>query len=188
MNATTSLLDGMKVAKPCTAKWEEMTGDERMRRCAQCDLDVFDLSAMRRDEAESFVASRLGRERTCVRFLQRADGTVITKDCPVGVRAAWKRAKWAAAALLGAGFAAAAMFAPRGFNGPPQVAPLKQIYEFVQKQFGAPLPPVRVMGDVACPPPPPAPPPVPAPTRTMGEMYVPPPSPAQPSPPSTPVR
>lgn len=173
MNATTSLLTGIEVAKPCTAKWEEMTGDERMRRCAQCELDVFDLSAMRRDEAEAFVASRLGKARTCIRFLRRADGTIVTRDCPVGVRAAWKRVTWAAAALLGAGFAAAAMFAPRGFGGPPRVAPLKQIHEFVQRQFGPPAPPlVPTMGDIACPPAPPAPPAQP-PMRAMGEMTIP---------------
>ncbi len=184
MNATTSLLTGIKVAKPCTAKWDEMTGDERMRRCGACELDVFDLSAMQREEAENFVAARLGKERTCVRFLQRADGTIVTRDCPVGVRAAWKRVTWAAAALLGAGFAAAAMFAPRGLGGPPQVAPLKQIYEFVQRQFGAalPPPPKQVMGDFACPPAPTSPP---VPTPRMGEMYIP---PSSPSPPETPVR
>jgi hypothetical protein len=165
MSDATSLLDRVTVAKPCPANWDEMTGDDRVRHCAACDLDVYDLSAMRRDEAESFVASRLGRERTCVRFWRRADGRVLTQDCPVGVRAAWRKVTWAAAALLAGGFAAAAMFAPRGADGAPRVAPLKQVYEFVQRYFVVPVPrrvagemwvsrpvaPPPVMGDVAPP-------------------------------------
>jgi hypothetical protein len=168
MSNTTGLLDRVDVAKPCTANWEEMedlSGDDKVRHCASCDLDVYNLSAMRRDEAEEFVASRVGMKRTCIRFYRRTDGTLLTQDCPVGVRAAWKKMKWAAAALVAGGFAAAAMLAPRGVNGIPQVAPLKQIYEFVQRRFAPPPPPVAgaiairgqmappaKMGDYAPPP------------------------------------
>src|SRR5687767_30922 len=115
MSNTTSVLDGIQIAKPCSANWDEMTGDDRVRHCGACDLDVYDLSTMRRDEAETFVGTREGR--TCVRFYRRADGRVLTQDCPVGLRAAWKRVTWAAAALLAGGFAMAAMLTPRGADG-----------------------------------------------------------------------
>ena len=165
MTNTTSLLDGIQIAKPCPANWDEMTGDDRVRNCASCKLDVYDLSSMKRDEAESFVASRTGKERTCIRFYRRADGTILTQDCPVGVRAAWKKVTWAAAALLAGGFAAAAMLAPRGVNGVPQFAPVKQFYEFVHSHIVRPAPPPRaVMGDVCVPSPP---------RPTMGEANVP---------------
>jgi hypothetical protein len=83
--AKTPSLDLIQIASPCTANWDEMKGDERMRHCGQCKLDVFNLSDMTRDEATAFLAERTGR--TCVRMFKRADGTVITRDCPVGLAA-----------------------------------------------------------------------------------------------------
>jgi hypothetical protein len=50
---------------------------------------------MAREEAEAFV--REIEAAPCVRFFRRADGTVITTDCPVGVRR--KRTKQAAVAV-----------------------------------------------------------------------------------------
>lgn len=149
--STTIDLDRVGIASPCKADWDDMTGDERVRRCGSCDLDVYDLSAMRRDEAEAFLATRAGAERTCVRFFRRADGRLLTRDCPVGVRAAWRRMTWAGAGLLAAGFAAAAMFAPRG-TGVSQVTPFKEVFEFVRSTFGAPPAPPPLMGKIACPP------------------------------------
>jgi hypothetical protein len=149
--STTIGLDRVGVAKPCTANWDAMTGDDRVRHCGDCKLDVFDISAMSRDEAQTFLASRTGAGRTCIRFFRRADGRLLTRDCPVGVRAAWRRMTWAAAALLAGGFAAAAMFAPRG-TSVSQVTPFKQVSEFVSAAFGRPPAPMPTMGEVACPP------------------------------------
>jgi hypothetical protein len=142
-----------------------MQGDDRVRHCGQCDLDVYDLSAMRRAEAETFLAERLGKSRTCVRFHRRADGRMLTRDCPVGVRAAWRRVAWAASAVLAAGVAAAAMFAPRGSRA-GDVSPIREIRDLVQRVFGAPPPAPAVMGDFVCPPPP-----DPEAVK-MGEMHV----------------
>lgn len=72
-------LDLITIASPCSASWEAMEGGDRVRHCKLCHLDVYDLSNMRRDEAEAFVAENEGE--ACVRYLQRADGTVITEDC-----------------------------------------------------------------------------------------------------------
>ena len=44
---------------------------------------------MDKTEAERLVVETEGR--LCVRFYQRFDGTVLTRDCPVGVRAARRR-------------------------------------------------------------------------------------------------
>lgn len=73
-----------------------MSGDDRCRFCSQCELHVFDLSAMERPEAEQFVRERLevdDGERLCVRFSRRADGTVLTRDCPVGWKQRARRAR-----------------------------------------------------------------------------------------------
>lgn len=56
-----------------------MEGDDRIRFCSDCKLNVYNLSGMTRVEAEELVATREGR--LCVTFIRRFDGTIITKDC-----------------------------------------------------------------------------------------------------------
>jgi hypothetical protein len=77
------LLDGMQVASPCPASWDDMVGGDQVRFCGSCEKNVYDLSAMSRDDAEGLL--RQMSEEACVRFYRRADGTVMTADCPVGV-------------------------------------------------------------------------------------------------------
>jgi hypothetical protein len=88
-------LDHLRVASPCKADWDGMLGDDRVRFCAQCGKNVYNLSDMAREEAEAFL--REIEAAPCVRFYRRADGTVLTTDCPVGVRR--KRTKHAALAV-----------------------------------------------------------------------------------------
>ena len=64
-----------------------MIGDARKRYCGECKLNVFNLSGMSRTEAENLIMNAEGR--LCVRFYKRADGSVITQDCPVG----WAKVK-----------------------------------------------------------------------------------------------
>ena len=84
------ILDDIRIASPCDVPWGSMTGDERVRHCAECDLDVFNLASLTRAEAEALVFGREGR--TCVRLFRRFDGTVVTRDCPVG----WRKVRRAA--------------------------------------------------------------------------------------------
>jgi len=98
MQEFTNPLDSVRIASPCSANWNEMRGDERKRYCAMCRLNVYNLSDMTRDEAESFLINAEGR--VCVKFYQRADGTVLTKDCPVGWQAVKKRVSRTAKAFV----------------------------------------------------------------------------------------
>ncbi len=82
-----SPLNDIQIASPCSADWNEMYGDDRKRFCGECKLNVYNLSGMTRGEAERLVTNAEGR--LCVRFFRRADGSVITADCPVG----WARIK-----------------------------------------------------------------------------------------------
>src|SRR5436190_22093746 len=82
MRNFTNPLDNIHVASPCTANWDEMFGSERKRFCGDCKLNVYNLSDMTRREAEALIQDHEGR--LCVRFFRRADGTVLTADCPVG--------------------------------------------------------------------------------------------------------
>lgn len=114
------LLQQVKVASPCPAEWNEMIGVEgtrgdRVRFCLSCEKNVYNLSAMSTDEAEALLVST-GDADMCVRFYRRADGTVLTEDCPVGQKR--QRRKMAALAIAGAAsLAATAFLALRGRTG-----------------------------------------------------------------------
>ena len=95
-------LETIRIASPCHADWDEMEGDAQARFCRTCRKNVYNLSEMTRAEAEALVTRTEGR--LCVRFYTRADGTVLTQDCPVGLRAVRRRLveklSYAAAVLL----------------------------------------------------------------------------------------
>jgi hypothetical protein len=82
------------------ADWDRMRGDERVRFCDQCSLNVYNLSGMTRREAEAILTNSEGR--LCVRFYRRADGTILTNNCPVGLRALKRRVSRVASATLSA--------------------------------------------------------------------------------------
>ena len=89
MLTSASPLDRISIASPCTVDWETMSGNDRVRHCDQCELNVYDLSSMHRADAERLLRDSEGR--LCVRLHRRHDGTVITQDCPVGLRAVRQR-------------------------------------------------------------------------------------------------
>lgn len=89
MENAKGVLDGLRIASPCSQRWEEMSGGDTVRFCGACSLNVYNLSGMGRSEAEALVRGREGR--LCVRYYQRQDGTVLTQDCPVGLAAARAR-------------------------------------------------------------------------------------------------
>lgn len=101
-------LDQVGIASPCPMRWEELDGDERKRFCGHCSLHVHNLSAMQRDEAESFLEEQSQEGgRVCVTFQQRGDGSVVSAAAPsatqdlIGARAGrFGRALGAAASLL----------------------------------------------------------------------------------------
>ena len=101
-------IDRLRIASPCEASWEAMEGDGPVRRCHRCEKDVYDVAGLSSDA----VLALLERfnERPCVRLHRRADGTVITGDCPEGRRRHDRRGLALAGGLLlnAAGFAVAA--------------------------------------------------------------------------------
>jgi hypothetical protein len=109
-----------------------MIGSERVRLCGQCSLNVYNLSGMTRSDAESLIARTEGR--LCVRFYRRGDGSIITKDCPVGSRAIRRRVSYVAKAI---GSMVLGLFAGLG----------------VHEAFSSivPLAPQRTMGVMAAP-------------------------------------
>lgn len=87
------------IASPCKEDWDAMQGDDRVRNCASCKLNVFNTRELTEAEILSLIKSANGG-RLCMRVYQRADGTVLTKDCPRGV--ALLRRRLAAALTMSA--------------------------------------------------------------------------------------
>ena len=98
MSRYDSPLNNLRVASPCSMDWDAMHGDERTRFCGDCKLNVYNLSGMTRYDAEHLL--RMHEGRLCVRYYQRADGTILTQDCPVG----WAKVKQRVSIFAAAAF------------------------------------------------------------------------------------
>ncbi|HEX3763865.1 MAG TPA: hypothetical protein VHW23_34455 [Kofleriaceae bacterium] len=137
------VLDQIRVASPCTADWERMTGDHQVRHCDDCRKDVYNLSGMTRDEAEALIRGHNGE--LCVRYYRRHDGTILLADCTVGVERLRRRTKTAArAAMLVAGGLVAASAAALSTATMGKVAPREEPPCQLPHDPGAPV----VMGQM----------------------------------------
>src|SRR2546423_2499995 len=96
----TSLLDRVNIAAPCPADWDEMRGNERVRFCQHCNLNVNILSAMTRPLAEKIV--RRAHGRICVRYYHRPDGALLTAESLVQIQASVRRVSRLAAGAFSA--------------------------------------------------------------------------------------
>jgi Carboxypeptidase regulatory-like domain len=94
------MLDRVSIASPCSADWEDMPGTDQVRHCSECNKNVYNLSAMTRREAEALLRETEGR--LCARLYRRADGTILTENCPAGLRAIGRRVSRFAGAALSA--------------------------------------------------------------------------------------
>lgn len=167
-------LDAVRVAAPCHADWDRMTGDDRARFCGSCEKHVYNLSGMTRAEAEELIRSHEGK--LCVRFSRRADGTIISDNCPVGLQAlresSSRPVRWTASVIvmllmplatvvgtvwlgMTARHSAAQSYAPRfhlrqvqPFRAMQDVQPVKALLDKVD-------PEPMIMGEMMAAPPPP---------------------------------
>ncbi len=161
---TQTTLDGLRIASPCSASWDGMVGDERVRFCGQCQKNVYNVAGMTRDEAFALLRANAGGT-VCMRLFRRADGTVMTSDCPTGL----KKKRVRRLAMVAGGLAAAATasaFVTLGAGsrmGEIPVAggvrvPERPSHELGKMEMGD----VAPMGTVAVPDAPPPPPPTPS--------------------------
>ncbi len=97
-------IEQLRVAKPCGVGWETMTGDEKKRHCDSCEMSVYNTEAMTAYEINRLITKTDGR--ICGRIRRRADGTIVTKQCPKGLRDYGKRVSRIAAAAMTAILAA----------------------------------------------------------------------------------
>jgi hypothetical protein len=145
MKTALPLLNQVEVASPCSAQWEDMAGDERVRFCGSCEKNVYNLSAMTTPEIAQLIRAKEGR--LCARFYRRHDGTMLTADCAVGLhhRIRLRAKRWAgvAAAALSSLFLSGCMSDTNPNGGDP----LKWLMELVAPKKKPPQP---IMGKI-CP-------------------------------------
>lgn len=110
-----------RIATPCPVSWESMSGNDEARFCGQCQLHVYDISRMTTRQAEALIARTEGR--ICARLYRRADGTVLTRDCPIGLRALRRRGARIASAVLTAILSLCASVAGQKKSPPPVCQP-----------------------------------------------------------------
>lgn len=151
MDTRLNVLGKIEVAASCSADWNDMTGNDRLRFCGDCKLNVYNLSAMTADQILGLIRETEGR--LCGRFYRRPDGTILTQDCPKGLRAIVRRrlvgvgCKIAAAVLLLAGFVCGSrLLVSHTGNSGGQVAWLVKIRQW----FNPPSP--VIMGEIYVPP------------------------------------
>jgi hypothetical protein len=104
------ILDNIRIASPCKARWSEMDGDDRLRQCGACNKQVFDISSLTRDEAQALIVEHAGT--LCGRYYQRADGTIMLADCTIGASQRRTRKLLAAGAAVAFAGAVAAQVVP----------------------------------------------------------------------------
>ncbi|HLN99435.1 MAG TPA: ankyrin repeat domain-containing protein [Pyrinomonadaceae bacterium] len=73
---TKNFLKNLTIPAPCSADWNSMIGNDQVRFCDHCSLDVHNISLMTRSQAERLIARANGR--LCVRYHQNPTGTPAT--------------------------------------------------------------------------------------------------------------
>jgi hypothetical protein len=142
-------LNLIEIPSPCEVPWSQMSGDHRSRFCQTCSKRVYNLAAMRSDEALAMLNGPDGG--VCVRVYRRRDGTVLTSDCPKGrpdgLKWVYRRAA-PAASMVAAAFAVAAYVG----SAPVQAKPSKEKLIYIGMDIDLPPPPP--LGGIPLMPPP----------------------------------
>lgn len=77
-------LSKVKIASPCKVPLSEMEDQGNCFHCKSCDLNVYQFSKLTNSEIADLLNEN--NEKLCVGIFRREDGTIITKDCPLGLR------------------------------------------------------------------------------------------------------
>jgi hypothetical protein len=96
-------IDELKIASPCSVSWSSMKGNDFVRNCEDCRKNVYNLSLLTRNEANELIREKEGN--LCVQLYKRFDGTLLTADCPVGLRAIRRQYIKTRAKVLASAFA-----------------------------------------------------------------------------------
>jgi hypothetical protein len=75
---------GVRIASPCSAAWDDMSGDDTIRFCPKCQLNVYNFAEMTEAKVNQLLIEREGK--VCAKIYQRASGSLVTKDSPMAFR------------------------------------------------------------------------------------------------------
>ena len=78
--------------------WDDLVGNDRIRYCGKCKLNVYNLADMAPPEVEAIVRRTEGR--LCGRLYLRGDRTASLRDCPSTAKRAILRRIVATASVL----------------------------------------------------------------------------------------
>lgn len=150
----------LKISSPCPKSWDDLVGNDRVRYCGQCRLNVYNLAEMPREEIEALVRSTEGR--LCGRLYMRGDRKAAIRDCG-GYRArqVLRRGMTAAALLVLGAFA----WAARSADGPDRrILPTwaQAVLDVIDPPRQTNPRPPMMLGEIRCVPPPRATPPGPS--------------------------
>lgn len=126
-------LDRLRIPTPCKADWDSMIGNDQVRFCEHCNLQVTDLSAMTRPAAMRLVAQSQGR--LCVRFIERPDGGVLTRTPDKLYRIGGRASRLAAGAFSATLSLSTAAAQTRPASAGQSIAPV----ELVQTEVDCPI-------------------------------------------------
>lgn len=128
-------LDEIRIAAPCKVPWESMKGTDTKRYCSQCHLNVYNISEMTTSEAVKLIGKDTGY---CFSLYRRADGTVITRNCPVGVTKI-KRFLKCSCALVGSFMTGSILFHHFMAKELEEERERRKVYESATMEMGAKL-------------------------------------------------
>ncbi len=147
------VLQNIGIAAPCSASWDEMEGDDRRRLCGQCSLHVYNIAELTEEQAVRLLTESEGR--VCGRLYRRADGTIITRNCPVGLRLVRKKlaglvGRVAAAVVLAGGVFGLfkTLASMHEGNGVTRLEPFATVQRWLDPINSAPV----MMGEIYIPP------------------------------------
>jgi len=98
-DSSKALFNQLQIASPCPMLWKDMarTPEEAVRFYGDCRKNVYDVSKMSAADANQLLQrAQITGESRCMQLYRRADGTIITDDCPVGlkrIRDQWRKLK-----------------------------------------------------------------------------------------------
>ena len=101
-------IDELHIASPCDVPWSSMEGTSTVKHCQDCNKNVYNLSLLTRAEANNLIIEKEGQ--LCVQLYKRFDGTVLTADCPKGLRMLKKHYLRSRAKVVALAVAVAALF------------------------------------------------------------------------------
>jgi Carboxypeptidase regulatory-like domain len=109
-----------------------MVGNESVRYCPECKLDVYNFSTMSDEEIEQIVSG--SQQRLCARVRQRPDGTVMTRNSSVRFSIVMRRISRVAHIAL-----TAAISVSPAMARPPHATPEQNLFQIQPRPTGIAL-------------------------------------------------